>query len=310
MYALESKHRALFKPEAPFEPQPCMYTAKPGSPAFLCQLLRHTAAGLQACIKPVIQSVAKYGIALAPATQVEKGVFTARAIPTGALVGAYCGLVSVQKDESRESAYISKLSAHVENKRYALSVDADVMPKCLEKLMHSTGCSKFMNHACLGANNCKAVEHIVENRGFRIQAILFEAVRDIQPGEELTYYYGPEFLRPSERAWNADGRAAVACRCVACANNITGTGVYLASMDLLDLDAPRPTKPKPRKLIGLKTTRVNRVHGHLLKHQGRIAAAVAALFKKPAVSKTITTKVHTTTEVADAARVLLMLANA
>lgn len=75
--------------------------------------------------------------------------------------------------------------------------------------------ARWMNHSC--APNCQALVEVADNGDSRNDRVLIETLRQIQPGEELTYNYGIRLDVPHtarmKRLW--------ACRCGA--EQCTGT---------------------------------------------------------------------------------------
>jgi uncharacterized protein len=119
------------------------------------------------------------------------GVFAARHLAAGTLVGEYAG-ERITAAEARRR-YDHRSVPHPET--YLFEVDADTM---IDGLTGGNE-TRFVNHSC--DPNCRTVR-----RGGRI---FVEARRDIARGAELFIDYG---LRASGGATDAD-RARLTCRC-------------------------------------------------------------------------------------------------
>ncbi len=145
------------------------------------------------------------------------GAFAVRPIPKGTRIIEYTGerITPEQADERYDDDA-------VENPRtYLFTVDK----KTLVDATHEGNEARFINHSC--EPNCEAV---IEDK-----RIYIEAVRDIAPGEELTYDYHLERPGRFRKEW----RELYACHCGA--PNCRGI--------LLELRKRRPRKAagKPRK---------------------------------------------------------------
>jgi uncharacterized protein len=119
-----------------------------------------------------------------------RGVFATRRIRAGRELIAYLGriLTEAEVDERYDSEADDPhtLLFHVEGDRY---IDASI----------GGNDARFINHSC--DPNC---ESVVDDGG-----IVIRAIRNIQPGAELTYDYALEIeARPSKSR-----RALYACRC-------------------------------------------------------------------------------------------------
>ncbi len=75
--------------------------------------------------------------------------------------------------------------------------------------------ARWINHSC--DPNCEAVIHEDADEDPREDKVMIEAIRDIKPGEELTYNYGITLDEPHTAA----KKKIWACRCGA--PNCTGT---------------------------------------------------------------------------------------
>ncbi len=75
--------------------------------------------------------------------------------------------------------------------------------------------ARWINHSC--APNCKAYVHESDDGDLRKERVIIEALRDIAPGEELTYDYGITL----EERHTPRLKAIWACKCGA--RNCTGT---------------------------------------------------------------------------------------
>ncbi|MDE1958704.1 MAG: SET domain-containing protein-lysine N-methyltransferase [Xanthomonadaceae bacterium] len=108
-----------------------------------------------------------------------QGVFARTRIPAGALILVYKGrlITHAQADrrygDSTESGHTFLFTL---NARYIIDANAD------------GNAARWINHSCVP--NCRAC--VVENRDGdpRRDRVQIEALRDITPGEELTYNYG------------------------------------------------------------------------------------------------------------------------
>ena len=115
------------------------------------------------------------------------GLFARRHIPRGAFVIAYTGpRLSAAAAARRGGRYLFALSD-------GRVIDGNT-PRNL---------ARYINHSC--DPNCEAVE-VTDAAGRR--HIKIYALRDIAPGEELTYDYGHEYVR--------DFIAPHGCRCAVC----------------------------------------------------------------------------------------------
>jgi SET domain-containing protein len=120
-----------------------------------------------------------------------RGVFTTRAVPKGTLLLEYLG-ERITHAEAGERYYA------------AAKPDAFVLLFTVDRKVVIDGgvggrAARYVNHSC--DPNCEADE--IGGR------IFITSIRDIAPGEELTYDYNMEAPSPLPRDW----RRRYACRC-------------------------------------------------------------------------------------------------
>jgi uncharacterized protein len=120
-----------------------------------------------------------------------RGVFAARAIPAGTRIIEYVG-ERISPDEA-DKRYDDDQTGHP----HILLFTVD--KKTVIDGAVGGNAARYINHSC--APNCEAV---VED-----ERVFVEALRDIQPGEELTYDYNLE--RPGR--YKAEWTRRYACRC-------------------------------------------------------------------------------------------------
>jgi SET domain-containing protein len=132
-----------------------------------------------------------------------RGVFAARRIRAGSRIIEYTG---ERIDDAEIEARYGRGSEHGHTMLFAvdnaITIDA----------ARRGSAARYINHSCAG--NCQAI--LDDGR------IYIEALRNIQPGAELTYDYRLERPGPV----SAEARAAYACRCGA--PNCRGTLLYAA----------------------------------------------------------------------------------
>jgi hypothetical protein len=113
-----------------------------------------------------------------------KGLFTEDAISKGACVIEYTGRVVSEAEQARMSGrYLFEVSKKV-------TIDGNI----------PSNPARYINHSC--APNCEA-----DGPAGRVFIL---ALRNINPGEELTYDYGKEYF---DEHIKPNG-----CRCTTCAN--------------------------------------------------------------------------------------------
>ncbi len=133
----------------------------------------------------------------------DRGVFAARRIRTGSRIIEYTG---ERIDDAEVEARYGRGNEHGHTMLFA--VDDAVT---IDAARRGTA-ARYINHSCAG--NCQAV--LDDGR------IYIEALKNVQPGAELTYDYRLERPGPV----SAEARAAYACRCGA--PNCRGTMLYNA----------------------------------------------------------------------------------
>ncbi|MCL4305604.1 SET domain-containing protein-lysine N-methyltransferase [bacterium] len=154
-----------------------------------------------------------------------KGAFAVKAIRKGTRIIEYTGQL-IPEDEADRRYDDSKMKRHhtflFQICDGAVAIDAAV----------GGNDARFINHSC--NPNCEAVE----DRG----RVFIEAIRAIQPGEELTYNYGLTGSGEEHDDW----REKYACRCGApnCSGNM--------------LIKPKKLRPKPAARKAAKGKRAKR----------------------------------------------------
>ena len=126
------------------------------------------------------------------------GVFARVAIPAGAHILDYKGRLITHAQADRlygDSAASGHTFLFMLNARYI--IDANV----------GGNAARWLNHGC--APNCAASIHEHPGGDARRDRIVIEALRDITPGEELTYNYGIVL----EMRHTARMKRLWACRC-------------------------------------------------------------------------------------------------
>jgi len=122
-----------------------------------------------------------------------KGAFATRPIKRGTRIIEYTG-ERISPEEADRRYDDGGMGRH---HTFLFSVDSKV---CIDAAVNGND-ARFINHSC--APNCEAVDER--------KRIYIEAIRDIAPGEELTYDYRLRRPRPLPRDW----RRRYACRCAA-----------------------------------------------------------------------------------------------
>ena len=136
-----------------------------------------------------------------------KGVFALQDIPEGERLIEYVGEIISWKEAQRRHPWNPEdpnhtFYFHVDEKRV---IDA----------AYGGNASRWINHSC--DPNCEAAHLESDSGKKRKDRIYIEAMRDIAPGEELTYNYGITLAEPH----TARLKKLWACRCGA--KNCTGT---------------------------------------------------------------------------------------
>lgn len=134
------------------------------------------------------------------------GVFATEAIAKGERVIRYKGLLRTHDEVDRvyaDEADSGHTFIFTLNDKYVIDANVDGND------------ARWINHSC--DPNCEAA-HLESDAGKkRKDRIYIEAMRDIAPGEELTYNYGITLVEPH----TAKQKKIWACRCGA--KNCTGT---------------------------------------------------------------------------------------
>lgn len=126
------------------------------------------------------------------------GVFASEAIAAGERVVRYKGKLRSHEEvdalygEQPEDGHTFLFTV---NEDYVIDANVD------------GNVARFINHSC--APNCEAVVHQNKNGKRHKDKIQIEAIRDIAPGEELTYNYGIVLHEPH----TARLKKLWACRC-------------------------------------------------------------------------------------------------
>ncbi len=153
------------------------------------------------------------------------GVFAARRIRKGTTIIEYLGdrLSHAQADERYEDKDPN------DNHTFLFTVDARIV---IDAGVNGNE-ARYVNHGC--DPNCES--------SMRGKRIFIEAIRTIQPGEELAYDY--QIQRDSDDAPNVDEVFACRCGAVSCRGSM--------------LEAPKKPRKKPRRAphraAGKKKTR-------------------------------------------------------
>ena len=121
-----------------------------------------------------------------------RGAFATRPIKKGDRIVEYTGERISQKEADKRYDDTRMERHHT----FLFSVDA----RTVIDATRTGNDARFINHSCAG--NCEAV---IDNR-----RIFIEALRDIEPGEELAYDYGYERGEPED---DAELEAMYPCRC-------------------------------------------------------------------------------------------------
>ena len=154
------------------------------------------------------------------------GVFATEAIAKGERVIRYKGLLRTHEEVDR--VYADELDTghtflFTLNDKYVIDANVDGND------------ARWINHSC--EPNCEAA-HLESDTGKkRKDRIYIEAMRDIAPGEELTYNYGITLDEP----YTARLKKIWACRCGS--KNCTGT--MLQPKPRAKAAKKRKTKPRP-----------------------------------------------------------------
>jgi SET domain-containing protein len=150
------------------------------------------------------------------------GGFATRRIPKGARVVEYLGerITDEQADERYDDVKMDRHHTFLFSLGDGTSIDA----------ASGGNEARFINHSC--APNCEAVND--EGR------IFIEAMRDIQPGEELFYDYAYERADGGDEEDDEEASRLYTCRCGA----PTCRGTILAPR--------KPKKPRKKAAAGAK----------------------------------------------------------
>ena len=108
-----------------------------------------------------------------------QGVFARTAIPAGALILVYKGRLITHAQADRrygDGAESGHTFLFTLNTRYIVDANA------------GGNAARWINHSC--EPNCRACVEESRDGDPRRDRVLIEALRDITPGEELTYNYG------------------------------------------------------------------------------------------------------------------------
>ena len=125
------------------------------------------------------------------------GVFAARHITAGERIARYCGKVitHAQADRIADGGYDTGHTFFFTlNDRYVIDGG------------QGGNIARWINHSC--APNCEPVM-LIDHKHPKLDHVVIDAIRDIEPGEELGYEYGITL----EGRVTAKMKQAWACRC-------------------------------------------------------------------------------------------------